>query len=161
MVEGNLIGSSGSFTPIAPLMFCIMARINFTQYDEVPRAMLNYMRHYGPHFNRKLCDFAVSLMTKDINGRETPISPFNKDEVNGILEGHNVKLKNNQLYDAVFVANMCKADFFGSSIIDEQHLAKYVKDVIDDDDAYDGIVFNRWYADMSYTGIAIDWEDML
>lgn len=24
-----------------------------------------------------------------------------------------------------------------------------------------GIVFNRWYADMCYTGVAIDWEDML
>jgi hypothetical protein len=56
---------------------------------------------------------------------------------------------------------MCKADFLGSSIVDELHLAKYVKDVIDDDDAYDGIVFNRWYADMSYQGIAIDWSEML
>lgn len=64
-------------------------------------------------------------------------------------------------YDDVYVANMCKADFYGSSITDEMHLAKYVKDVIDDDDAYDGIVFNMWYADMCYTGIAIDWEDML
>jgi hypothetical protein len=23
------------------------------------------------------------------------------------------------------------------------------------------LVFNRWYADMSYMGIAIDWEEML
>jgi len=56
---------------------------------------------------------------------------------------------------------MCKADFFGSSIIDDKHLALYVKDVIDDVDAPDGLVFNRWYADMSYMGIAINWEDML
>ena len=38
-------------------------------------------------------------------------------------------------------------DFMGSSIIDEKHLSLYVKDVIDDKDGYDGIVFNRWYAD--------------
>jgi hypothetical protein len=56
---------------------------------------------------------------------------------------------------------MCKADFLGSSIKDERHLALYIKDVIDDVDAEDGLVFNRWYADMSYTGIAIDWEEML
>lgn len=37
----------------------------------------------------------------------------------------------------------------------------YVKDVIDDVDAPDGLVFNRWYADMCYMGIAIDWEEML
>ena len=136
-------------------------RTNFTQYDEYPEAMLAYMRHYGPHFNKKLCSFAVSKMTKKVNGVEKPIKPFSKDEVMGILRGHGVELKNDQLHDSTFVANMCKADFMGSSIIDEQHLAKYVKDVIDDDDAYDGIVFNRWYADMSYTGIAIDWEEML
>lgn len=136
-------------------------RTNFTQFDEMPRAMVNYMRHYGPHFNRKLCEFAVSRMTKGKGDEERPISPLARDVVNNILDGNNVKLKNNQLYDAVYVANMCKADFLGSSIVDEAHLAKYVKDVIDDDDAYDGIVFNRWYADMSYTGVAIDWEDML
>ena len=49
---------------------------------------------------------------------------------------------------------MCKADFMGSSITDEEHLAKYIKDVIDDEDAYDGIVFNRWYADMCKIGRA-------
>jgi hypothetical protein len=52
-------------------------------------------------------------------------------------------------------------DFFGSSIIDEKHLALYVKDVIDDKDGYDGIVFNRWYADMVFQGIPIEWEDMV
>lgn len=56
---------------------------------------------------------------------------------------------------------MCKADFLGSSVPDEAHLAKYVKDVLDDDDAYDGIVFNRWYADMCRKGIVIDWEEMI
>jgi hypothetical protein len=52
-------------------------------------------------------------------------------------------------------------DFLGSSIIDEKHLAFYVRDVIDDEDGYDGIVFNRWYADMSRMGIPIDWDEML
>jgi hypothetical protein len=56
---------------------------------------------------------------------------------------------------------MCKADFLGSSVPDEHYLALYVKDVIDDVDAPDGLVFNRWYADISYMGIAIDWEEML
>jgi hypothetical protein len=56
---------------------------------------------------------------------------------------------------------MCKADFYGSSIVDDAHLVKYVKDVIDDEDGYDGIVFNRWYADMCKKGIPIDWEEML
>lgn len=138
-----------------------MRRVNFTQFDEIPEAMTAYMRHYGPHFNRKLSEFAVSMMTKESNGKDTKITPYNKEQVKTILEGQGISLHNDQLYDSVYVANMCKADFLGSSITDERHLAKYIKDVIDDPDGYDGIVFNRWYADMCYTGVAIDWEEML
>lgn len=138
-----------------------MERANLTQYEEYPHAMLTYMKYYGPHFNRKLFEFAVSKMTKVIDGEEQPITPFSREEVNSMLETQGIKVKRNQLYDAAYVANMCKADFLGSSIKDDYHLALYVKDVIDDVDADDGIVFNRWYADMSYSGIAIDWEDML
>ena len=86
---------------------------------------------------------------------------LNKEDVDALLKTYKIELKENQLYDYVFVANMCKADFLGSSVPDEQHLCKYIKDVIDDVDAYDGIVFNRWYADMCRQGIAIDWEEML
>lgn len=138
-----------------------MRRTNLTQFDEMPEAMVAYMRHYGPHFNRKLFEFAVSLMTKESNGEEVPVTPYNKEQVKNILASHGVQLKNDQLYDSAYVANMGKADFLGSSITDERHLAMYVKDVIDDPDGYDGIVFNRWYADMCYTGVAIDWEEMI
>ena len=47
----------------------------------------------------------------------------------------------------------------GSSIPDENHLAKYVNDVINDVDGYDGLPFNRWYADMVHKGIPIDWHE--
>lgn len=61
----------------------------------------------------------------------------------------------------MYAANMCLADFWGSSIEDDYHLIKYIKDVIDDDDSYDGLVFNRWYADMCKKGIVINWENMV
>lgn len=138
-----------------------MQKTDLTQYDIKPEYMINYLRYYGPHFNKKLCDFAVGKMTKKSGSMQIPIVPFTAAQVNEILESNGIKLKNNQLYDHVYVANMCKADFLGSSIVDNNHLAKYVKDVIDDDDAYDGIVFNRWYADMCRKGIVIDWEQMI
>ena len=138
-----------------------MRRSNFTQYDDYPRALISYMRNYGPHFNKKLFEFAVSLITKEVDGRERKLIPYTKEEVDDLLKMHKVVPERNQLYDAAYVANMGKADYLGSSIEDERHLALYVKDVIDDIDAEDGIVFNRWYADMSYSGIAIDWEAML
>jgi hypothetical protein len=138
-----------------------MSRVNFTQFDDMPEAMVSYMRHYGPHFNRKLHEFAVSRMTKTVNGVEKRITPFTKEQVTGMLSSYGISLKNDQLYDSTYVANMCRADFFGSCITDDKHMALYIKDVIDDPDGYDGIVFNRWYADMCYTGVAIDWEEML
>lgn len=138
-----------------------MERDNFTRYDEYPQAMLIYMRNYGPHFNRKLFEFAVGKMTKRIDGVEKKITPLKKEDVDNIMRMNNVEVKRGQLYDCAYVANMCKADFLGSSVIDERHLAMYVRDVIDDVDAPDGLVFNRWYADMCYNGIAIDWEEML
>lgn len=138
-----------------------MEKRRLTDFDVYPEAMIVYMRNYGPHFNRKLYEFAASLMTTIQNGKEMVIKPYTKEEVEAILKKHNIKLENNQLYDFVYVANMGKNDFLGSSVPDEQHLAFYIKDVIDDIDATDGLVFNRWYSDMSYMGIAIDWEEML
>lgn len=37
----------------------------------------------------------------------------------------------------------------------------YVRDLIDDPDAVDGQIFNRFYADMCLQGIPIDWEEMV
>lgn len=139
-----------------------MERASLSQYEEYPKEMLVYMRHYGPHFNRKMFEFAVSQMTyEDEDGKEKSVTPYTKDEISNLLSMHGVEVRRNQLYDAAYVATMCKADFLGSSIKDEKHLALYVKDVIDDIDAPDGLVFNRWYADMCYKGIAIDWEAIL
>lgn len=138
-----------------------MYRTNLTQFDEYPEAMLIYMRNYGPHFNKKLCKFATDNMMKIVDGKEKPIQAYTKTDVENILNNHNIIVKNSQLYDTTYVMNMAKADFLGSSIIDERHLALYVKDVIDDIDAPDGLLFNRFYADCCYKGIAIDWEEML
>jgi hypothetical protein len=56
---------------------------------------------------------------------------------------------------------MCKADYLGSSIIDEKHMALYIKDVIDDVDAPDGTVMRQWYAKMVADGQPVPWEYFL
>ena len=131
-----------------------MNRIPLDVYDDKPTSMKRYLKYYGQHFNKKLCEFAISKM----NHGKTKIS---KDKIDDIMNKYNIKLQNNELYDYVYVYNMGNNDFMGSSIIDEQHLALYVKDVIDDQDGYDGIVFNRWYADTVTTGTPIEWSEML
>ena len=114
------------------------------------------------HFNKKLSDFAASYMTKKEDEREVAIQPYSKEKVETILKLYNVQLKNkNILYDHVYLANLCKADLLGSSVPDEKHLALYIKDNVDDIDGYDGMIFNRWYADMCKKGIVINWEEMI
>ncbi len=131
-----------------------MNKLPLDTYDDRPSSMKRYLKYYGPHFNKKLCQFAVSKMN---HGKE----PIQKEKVSEILQRNGVILQHNELYDFVYVYNMGNNDFMGSSIIDETHLALYVKDVIDDKDGYDGIVFNRWYADTVTQGIPIEWDDML
>ena len=135
-----------------------MHKTDFSQYEDIPRAMRKYLSYYGPHFSKKLCEFAVSKMTKE---NDKSITPYTKKEVEDMLNAYSVKIKNLEGYDHVFVANMGKADYLDSSIPDEAHLAKYIKNVLDDPDGYDGIAFNRWYADTVKKGVPIIWEDML
>ena len=132
----------------------MMARTPLNIYDDRPSSMKRYLKYYGQHFNKKLCQFAISKMD---HGK----MPIPKEQVDNILNKNNIELENNELYDYVYVYNMGNNDFMGSSITDEKHLALYVKDVIDDKDGYDGIVFNRWYADTVAQGIPIEWDEML
>ncbi len=134
-----------------------MTHTDLTQYDVKPEGMVNYLRYNGPHFSEKLTKFAISKMRKD----KQPLVPITQEALDKMLSSATVKLENAQLSDALYVANMAKADYFGSSISDEAHLAKFVKDYIDDEDGYDGIAFNRFLADCARKGIIIDWERML
>lgn len=117
-----------------------------------------YMKLFGPHFNKKLCNFAVSLMSKG----EGPIKAFTKEEIDEKLNAQNAKLEYNELHDYVYVANMCKADFLGQSVPDDDyHLCLYIKNVIDDSDGYDGQVFYRWLSDVEGMNIHVDWEEFV
>ena len=120
--------------------------------------MRKYLGTYGMHFNKKLCEDVVSMM-RDRKG--DALKPVSKEMVNEMLNGANVRIEHAALHDAVYVYSMAMADYWGSSISDEQHLALFIKDYIDDPDGYDGIAFHRWYADCCKKGIVIDWEEYL
>jgi hypothetical protein len=129
----------------------------------IPEDMEQYLAYYGHHFNKKLCDFAVSKMKKEdkATGMPKAINPMQMEELKSLLEKNKVELESEDWYDALYLANMVKADLWGSSIEDEEHLAKYVEDVICDVDGYDGIVFCRYLADCSAKGCVIFWDMML
>ena len=130
-------------------------------YDEIPEGMMIYINNYGCHFNKKLYEEAVRRMYRKVNGKKEYMNAYTKEQVDKILAANNVILERNKLYDACFVFTMCAADFLGKSVPNEQYQARYVKDLIDDADAEEGFIFNRWYAAQMFMNNRIDWEEML
>lgn len=125
-----------------------------------PSGMEEYLSYYGWHFSKKMCQWAVSKMFKEgESGEKEKITPYTKETLEIISKRFDVDVKID--YDAVYIANMCKADFLGSSVPDEKHLIMYIKDVTEDPDGYDGMPFTRFYADCIGSGTPIYWEDML
>ena len=133
-----------------------MTRMDY--YDILPAGMDAYLSSYGWHFRKALCEWAVSKM-RDRNGNK--ISLKTKEQIDNILKANNVEIENDYGYDKVFVYHMGMSDYMGSSITDEPHIAKYVKDVLDDKDGYEGIALTRFLADCSAKGVPIMWEDVI
>ena len=137
-------------------------RNSFVNYA-IPEDMSQYMSYYGLHFNKKLYEFAVSMMKKKdkATGKLVSVNHPTMEDLKSILEKNNVEIDTKDMYDAMYLAAMVKADYWGSSIEDDSHMALYIKDVLCDVDGYDGIVFCRFLADCSAKGIPVYWDLML
>ena len=125
--------------------------------------MERYLSYYGFHFNKKLYEFAVGNMEKRnrTTGEKEKLSPVQIEEFERSLRRYRVNIPENNLYDAAYLASMVDADFWGSSIEDEEHMARYIEDVLCDVDGYEGIVFSRFLADCGAKGNVIFWDRML
>lgn len=139
----------------------MIKRSSLDMTQKRPPEMENYLANYGWHFNKKASDYAAKCMRRRNGSLITKVEAMSKDEVEQLMKKHGVTLENDVMYDKVYVANMCKADLWGSSIADDMHMAKYIKDVCDDVDAGDGTIMRRWYAGMVAVGMPVDWEDLL
>lgn len=129
----------------------------------IPQDMKDYLSYWGYHFNKNLVDFATSMMYREdkTTGEPKQITPIKIDELKSLLKKHNVEIENKNMYDALYLANMVKADFLGSSIEDEEHMAKYIENVLCDEDGYEGMVFNRFVSDCAGKGEPIYWDMMI
>lgn len=125
--------------------------------SRMPSEMQDYIENYGFHFNKKAFDYASKSMKK--NG--SMVEPYTKEQVDELLTRQGITLKNDKMYDAAYVATMAKADFWKSSIVDESHLALFIKDYLDDEDACGEEPFRRWIADRIGREEPIDWYAIL
>ena len=97
-------------------------KIPLDAYDMKPEGMIAYLRYNGWHFNKKMCDWAITLMRKTnaTTGKLEKVEPTEKDTVEELLKVNNVKLENADNYDFVYVANMARADICNHLGIDMQ-----------------------------------------
>lgn len=121
-------------------------------------ALEEYIEAYGYHFSKKLYEWAVSMM-RDRNGNK--IKPKTKEEVDSFLKANGVTLNNNFGHDAAYVHAMATADYMGSSITDEPHLAKFVADFLDDRDGVDSKALDHFVADCNAREERIYWDLMI
>ena len=56
-------------------------------YDDMPKYMRKYLQNYGWHFNKALCNYAISLMTK--NGKK--LEPLTKEYIDKVLNNYDLR----------------------------------------------------------------------
>lgn len=140
-------------------------KIPIDAYDFIlmPRAKQNYIMLHGNHFSKDLYEYAASLMFKENKqtGKEEKVQPYTKEEVEAILKKHNIEIKDKGEYDFVYVAQSIKADYWGGSITDEAKLAMHIREVCEDADAPDGLIFKQWCLRQDLLGNPIDWSEFV
>lgn len=134
-----------------------MGNVPFDLYDNIPEDMRSYLSYNGFNFSEKMCKWAVSMMKTEVG----VLTPMKKEEVDILLKKYNIKLEKDNGYNSVYVANMGKSDYV-KSIPNEQYLAFFIKEYIDDPD-YPSTekAFRHFFADMMGMGKVIPWKDCL
>lgn len=117
-----------------------------------------YIEQFGCHFNKRLYEFAVSLMT-DRKGER--VKPKSREQVEQFLTSHGVTVENNKGWDAPYVLAMLTADNFGSSYKTEDQLALGVKDYLDDPDGNPFKAFDHFVVDCRAKQDPIFWDMMM
>ena len=127
-------------------------------YEVIPRGMREYMSYYGRHISKPLYEFAVGMMETRDGGK---VKAMEKDAVLEKLKANGLTVKNDKAYDVPYVWAMGMADYLGSSIADEAHLAKFVMDYVDDRDGSKTRAFDELYAKTLALDIPLIWEDLM
>ena len=88
--------------------------------------------------------------------------PLEKKEFDDVMRAYGITLKRKDgFYDGPYVWSMAKSDYLGKSIIDEQHLAMFVRDYIDDEDGNPTRAFDEFIANCNAKGVDIPWADLI
>ena len=121
-----------------------------------------YQEKHKGHFSKKLAEWAISMMEKkdETTGRMKSITPLSFDEVEEMLKQNSVNIPEKCVYDALYLANMAKADY-EKSLPTKQSISKYIEETICDPDGCPEAVLACFCAKMDLKYIPIHWERFL
>ena len=120
-----------------------------------------YMDANQGHFSKALAQWAISRMkTKDAGGKLVRINSVPLEEVESTLRDHNIEVKEECIYDAWYLYNMCLADY-RRSLPERKDIAMYVDETINDPDCDPTAVLACFRAKMDTMRVPIHWERYL
>ena len=117
-----------------------------------------YMDANQGHFSKALAQWAISRMrTKGEGRRLVKINAVPLDETETILREHGIEVKEESIYDAWYLYNMCLADY-KRSLPDNNAIAMFIDETINDPDCDPKAVLACWRAKMDVMRVPIHWE---
>ena len=117
-----------------------------------------YMDANRGHFSKTLAEWAITNMrVKRPNGEMKRAATISFEEAEKIFERNGVKIKEESIYDAWYLYNMCLADY-KKSLPAENKIVEFVDETINDPDCVPQSVLACFRAKMDVMGIPIHWE---
>ena len=110
------------------------------------------------HFSKALAQWAISRMRVKGEGRRlVKINAVPLDEVENTLREHEVNVKEESIYDAWYLYNMCLADY-RKTLPEKEDIVSFIDETINDPDCDPTAVLACWRAKMDVMRVPIHWE---
>ena len=116
-----------------------------------------YIKKHGYHFTDDLADYASNLMEP----YSSAIPKIKSSEVpNYINEDTRLKAKfHSSNGDLAYLINMYNTDFTSTGLFSSiKDFVRMAISIINDEDGYAGMIFDRWLTDIKAKEIEIDWK---
>lgn len=116
-----------------------------------------YIEKNGMHFSDKLAEWASKKM-KNATGND---HTWSKSDVQGAYKGLGMSLPSGSTWgDATYAANMLYADL-GPDLRNELDAVRFGNRLLSDPDGYEGMLFNRYTADIMRKNEDIPWDKLM
>ena len=116
-----------------------------------------YANAHGEHFTNELADWASSHL-QNANGDS---HSWHAHKIQEMIEAGELPTpKHFTAGDIAYTANMYYSDF-APKVMDEVTCLKAAMKLDSDPDGYEGMVFQRWLADMQAKDRKIDWKKFI